>query len=389
MKKLLLQQLQDDQVPGALVYVNHPKLGRWSAALGSSDLNGAPLDIASYMRIGSVTKTLTATAVLQLVDKGLVGLDDPIERYLPGVVPNGGAITVRQLFNNTEDLGLNEALDAKPFQAFSPQQSIDIAFEHEPYFEPGTGWHYSNTNYIVLGLLLEQMTGMSVSDIFKQWIFAPLKMKRSVMPVGESAEMPNPHPRGYLFGTNVDSLKVYEALLKGDEKGSAVRVPQGVPPQDATDWNPYYTWTSGNAISTLSDIATWAKALATGALLSPKLHKQQLEPTRLPDGGVISYGLGITEVLPACESRKEVIPRFIGHNGAVPGFQSLVGYSPETGGTIVVLTNSEIAPNTPLLKALPADNLAKIIQQHVFLRRVNDDSRKPDHRCVTPFIEAP
>ena len=143
-------------------------------------------------------------------------------------------------------------------------------------------------------------------------------------------------------------------------------------------------------------MAIWAKALATGTLLSPELHRQQLEPTPLEvvvDGMVqvvtTSYGLGITEVLAGCESRKEVLPRFIGHNGAIPGFQSLVGYSPETGGTIVVLTNSGIAPNTPLLEAFPADNLAKIIQQHVFLRRVRDDSRKPDHRCVTPFIEAP
>jgi D-alanyl-D-alanine carboxypeptidase len=127
LRKLLLQQLRDNRVPGALVYVDHPQLGTWSTTLGSSNLTGAPLDIASHMRIGSVTKTLTATAVLQLVDMGLVDLDEPIDAYLPGVVPNGGAITVRQLlnmtaglFNNTEDLSLNEALDADPLQVFTP-----------------------------------------------------------------------------------------------------------------------------------------------------------------------------------------------------------------------------------------------------------------------------
>jgi len=208
LRKLLLQQLRDDRVPGALVYVDHPQLGTWSAALGSSNLSGAPLDIASHMRIGSVTKTLTATAVLQLVDMGLVDLDEPIDTYLPGVVPNGGAITVRQLlnmtaglFNNTEDLSLNEALDADPLQVFTPQQSLAIAFTNEgnPYFPPATpgkGWHYSNTNYIVLGLLLEQRTGIGVSSRFQQLIFAPLGMEHSVMPAIESAAIPHPHQRG-------------------------------------------------------------------------------------------------------------------------------------------------------------------------------------------------
>jgi D-alanyl-D-alanine carboxypeptidase len=264
LRQRLLRQMRQDRVPGALVYVDHPTRGIRSAALGSRDLTGAPLDLASSMRIGSVTKTLTATAVLQLVDQGLVGLDEPIETYLPGIVPNGGAITIRQLlnmtaglFNNTEDLGQNEALDADPFQVFTLQESLAIAFNSQknPYFDPGEGWHYSNTNYLVLGLLLEQKTGLPLSCLFAQEIFAPLGMGHSVMPALESAAIPSPHPRGYLFGTNVDSLKAYEALITGDTKGSIVRVPSGEPPQDATDWNPSYTWTAGSAISTLADMA--------------------------------------------------------------------------------------------------------------------------------------
>lgn len=381
LRKLLLKQLREDHVPGALVYVNHPRLGTWADALGSSDLNGAPLDISSHMRIGSVTKTLTATAVLRLVDRGIIELDKPIEFYLPGVVQNRGqgAITVRQLlnmtaglFNNTEDEGLNLALDANPYQVFTPQHSLNIAFgdDKNPYFDAGKGWHYSNTNYIVLGPLLERVTGVPVPALFQQLIFAPLGMRHSVMPEVASAAIPSPHSRGYLYGTNVDSLNAYLALIAGKQGPvTAVHVPPGVPPQDATGWNPSYTWTSGSAISTLSDMAIWARALATGTLLSPELHRQQVAPTTI-DQGVISYGLGIAEVLPACESRTEILPRFIGHNGAIPGYQSLVGYSPETGGTIVVLVSSEIAPNTPLLGALPADNLAKIIQQFVFLRPI-------------------
>jgi D-alanyl-D-alanine carboxypeptidase len=397
LRKLLLRQLQNDRAPGALVYVSHPSLGTWSAALGSSDLNGAPLNISSHMRIGSITKTLTATAVLRLADRGLIELDKPIAFYLPGVVQNRGqgVITVRQLlnmtaglFNNTEDEGLNLALDANPYQVFTPQHSLNIAFGNKgnPYFDAGKGWHYSNTNYIVLGLLLERVTGVPAPALFEQLIFAPLGMRQSVMPEVASAAIPSPYSCGYLYGTNVDSLNAYLALIGGKEgAATAVHVPPGAPPQDATHWNPAYTWTSGSAISTLSDMAIWARALGAGALLSPAMHQQQVAPTHFGNQGVVSYGLGIAEVLPACESRNEVLPRFIGHNGAIPGYQSLVGYSPDTGGVIVVLANSEIAPNTPLLEALPADNLARIIQQFVFLQRVQNGSSDFGKRCVTAF----
>ena len=133
LRPLLLQDLKATRTPGALVYIDDPERGRWSVALGSGDNSGTPLDLRSHMRIGSVTKTLTATAVLQLADRGLIGLDRPIERYLPGLVPNGKAITVRQLlnmtsglFNNTEDCSLNQQLDRNPHHAFTVRRGASL-----------------------------------------------------------------------------------------------------------------------------------------------------------------------------------------------------------------------------------------------------------------------
>ena len=340
LRPLLLQDLKATRTPGALVYVDDPERGRWSVALGSGDNSGTPLDLRSHMRIGSVTKTLTATAVLQLADRGLIGLDRPIERYLPGLVPNGKAITVRQLlnmtsglFNTTEDCSLNQLLDRDPYHSFTVREALSYAFRHPPYFPPGKGWHYANTNYDVLGLLLEKVTGQSAPVVLRRQIFEPLQLTGTALPGEGFAGLPRPHPRGYQFGTNVQGLNAYLALLRGDIDDARINVPRGTPPADATFWNLSYSWTSGSVTSTLADMAVWAKALATGRLLSPKLHRQQLRPA--PG---TTYGLGITQVLPG----------FLGHSGAVNGFQSVIGYSPKRGATIVVLVNNQLAPEHPV-----------------------------------------
>ena len=290
-------------------------MGSWSVALGSGDNSGTPLELRSHMRIGSVTKTLTATAVLQLADRGLIGLDRPIARYLPGLVPNGKSITVRQLlnmtsglFNTTEDCSLNQLLDRDPYHSFTVREALSYAFRHPPYFPPGKGWHYANTNYDVLGLLLEKVTGQSAPVVLRRQIFEPLQLTGTALPGEGFAGLPRPHPRGYQFGTNVQGLNAYLALLRGDIDDARIDVPRGTPPADATFWNLSYSWTSGSVTSTLADMAVWAKALATGRLLSPKLHRQQLRPA--PG---TTYGLGITQVLPG----------FLGHSGAVNGFQSV------------------------------------------------------------------
>jgi len=359
LRPLLLADLKATRTPGALVYVDDPKLGRWMAALGSRNLAGDRLRLDSHLRIGSVTKTLTGTAVLQLVDRGLVGLDRPIERYLPGLVPNGRNITVRQLlsmtsglFNTTEDVRLNALNDRYPHRSFTVPETLAFAFKHKPYFTPGQGFHYANTNFDILGELVERVTGMSLPNVFRRWIFAPLKLQGTELPpLGHVQRLPSPYSRGYQFGSNTQLNDAYLALLRGDLEHAQVRLPKGTPPNDATFWNLSYTWASGAASSSLLDMAAWAKALVEGTLLSVKLQRQRLQ---LVPGS--NYGLGIAEV----------VPGFMGHSGAVSGFQAVIGHSAARRATFVVLANSIIAPNTLLVEGLPADRMAGTIQRTLF-----------------------
>ena len=261
LRPLLLAKMRDLRTPGAIIFVDAPGQGSWTTTLGTSDLaTNAPIQVNSYMRIGSITKTFTATVILQLVDEGKLGLDDPVSKYQPEV-PNGVHITIRQLLNMTsglfeysQDLGYNQALDADPAKVWNLKDLLAISFKHPPDFAPGKGWHYTNTSYILLGMIIEQLTHQSVEEVFQQRIFTPLGMNGTSFPPLASSLISNPHPRGYLYGTNVDAMNALLNAFAGREQDAQVKVAPGALPQDATDWNPSSYWTAGSAISTLHDL---------------------------------------------------------------------------------------------------------------------------------------
>ena len=311
-------------------------LGAWTTALGTSNIaTGAPIQVKSHMRIGSITKTFTATVILQLADQHKLSLDDSVSTYL-SQVPNGKHITNRQLlivsswlFDYTEDQGFEkQAWGTDPFKVWTPQELLAIAYKHPPDFAPGEGWHYNNTNYILLGLLIEQRTHLSVAQAFQRYLFKPLHMDHAGLPTLTSASIPDPHPQGYSL------------LLPGRTQ-----------PVDATNWNPSWAWAAGGAISTVHDLQIWAKALATGQLLSAQMQHERLQlVSRSPS--FFRYGLGIVDIL-----------GFLGHTGQLPGFQSFMGYRPQDGATMIVLANLDAAPNG----STPADILAEgVIYQVLF-----------------------
>jgi D-alanyl-D-alanine carboxypeptidase len=340
LQPLLLAKMQQLRIPGAIIFVDDPGQGSWTTTLGTSDLaSKAPMQVDNYMRIGSIAKTFTATVILQLVDQHKLGLDDPVGKYQPEV-PNGKNITIRELLNMTSGLftydgdeGFAQASLADPYKVWDPKALLAIAFKHPPYFAPGKGWFYDNTNYILLGLIMEQLTHLPAEQAWQRSIFGPLGMRQTSLLPRSSSAIPDPHAQGYLYGT--------------DFTGTG-------PLLNVTDWNPSWTWTAGAAISTLHDLKIWAKALATGQLLSAATQKERLtwvNTGALYLGKPWLYGLGMTDYA-----------GFIGHTGVIFGFTSFMGYLPQKGATIIVLSNLYLVAGS----AAAAQKLAEVIQQELF-----------------------
>ena len=340
LRPLLVAKMQQLRIPGAIIYVDDPGQGSWATGLGMGILaSRQPMQVYNSMRIGSFTKTFTATVILQLVDQGKLRLDDPVSKYQPEV-PNGKNITIRELLNMTsglfdyyDDKGFVQAHLADPYKTWQPTELLAVAFKHPPYFAPGKGWHYDNTNYILLGLIIEQLTHLPAAQALQHYLFGPLGMRRTSLPPLSSSAIPDPHAQGYSYGTDFTG--------------------QG-PLLNVSDWNPSVAWTAGSAISTLHDLKLWAKALATGQLLSAATQQERLTWVTLGTwlGKPYRYGLGVVDY-----------GGFLGHNGQIAGFQSWMGYQPEMRATIIVLTNLDTAADG----SDPGDDLARVIQQELFV----------------------
>src|SRR4051812_30444924 len=187
--QIVATRLGGQMVPGAVAGVAIPGRGSWLSAQGIADLRtAAPITTDDHFRIGSVSKTFTATLVLQLVDEGKLNLDDTLEPYVPGI-PNGAEITIRQVLQMTAgiydfslDAQFAAAYDRDPTTLFTPDDVIAIVKRHEPDFAPGASLSYSDTNYILLGLVIEKLTGMSVAEALQESIFAPLGLTETSLP---------------------------------------------------------------------------------------------------------------------------------------------------------------------------------------------------------------
>ncbi|MFD7406742.1 serine hydrolase domain-containing protein [Streptomyces sp. NPDC059866] len=296
-----LQKVLDGIVAaGAPGVVAEVRDGRqvWTGRSGKADrTRGLPPRTDSRFRAGSVTKSFVATVVLQLTAEGELRLDDPVERHLPGVVPNGGKITVRQLlghrsglFNYTDRLwpgGFKEAYENR-FRHYAPGELIAEATRHRPLFAPGTSGSYSNTNYVLLGMLIEKVTGNSARTEIMRRIIGPLGLDGTSFPEA-SPRIPSPHARGYI-------------RLEGSAS----------PYTDMTETDMSWAWTAGALISTTHDLNIFYKALVGGRLLPAKLMKDMLEIHPLVDGS--SYGLGVARV------DAPEFGRAFGHTGGAPGF---------------------------------------------------------------------
>ncbi|HEX3812020.1 MAG TPA: serine hydrolase domain-containing protein, partial [Mycobacteriales bacterium] len=179
----------------------------WRAGSGTVKAGGSrPVDPTGAFRAGSVTKTFVATVIMQLVAEHRLRLDDPIDRWLPGLLPDEGKIKVRELLNHTSGLyNLTDALPLNPPIDFLPLRwktwttngLVKFAIAHGSVFEPGTAYHYSDTDYLVLGLLINRVTGRSYSQEISDRILRPLGLRHTEMP-GTDPHIPGSHAHGYL-----------------------------------------------------------------------------------------------------------------------------------------------------------------------------------------------
>ncbi|WP_410874455.1 serine hydrolase domain-containing protein [Nocardia sp. A7] len=300
-----------------------------TAGVGDID-TGAPIPDNAHVRIGSNTKSFVATVVLQLVAEGKVELDAPVERYLPGVVRgsgnDGNRITVRQLLQHTSGLpdylaGGDPNLRADPgtqqiapdpevirLRHFSPAELVRIAMTMPPRHEPGARSVYTNTNYILLGMLIEQVTGRPAADEISTRIIEPLGLRDTYFPAAGDIGVRTPHPRGY---QHIDGTRI-----------------------DFTDFDPSWGDTAGAMIATGSDLNRFFLALLDGKLL-PAAQLEQMRRTvifdRMPSAG---YGLGLVEQTTSCGKKT------VAHGGSIPGFDTRTGVTAE--GVAITITVNEL-----------------------------------------------
>ena len=314
----------ETSAPGAVMAVKTAE-GTWVATLGHQDwARTVPMAADVHQRIGSVTKTFTVTALLKLAERGALSLDDPIETYVPGL-PNGTA-TLAQLAemrsgipSYTFNQRFQEALFADPDTPWTPQQLVDLVKQEAPLFPPGEMTFYSNTNLVLLGMVIEQVTGEPIETVLAEQILKPLGLEQTLMPT--DASFAKPHARGY--------------TLQGVK---------GRQPVDATDWNPSWAWTAGAMNSNLNDLLVWGEALGTGkGILSPATQARRLASfdfsipiylgpdAQVPQTPARAYGLGLGRALD-----------WYGHEGEVPGFNTEVQHHRPKGITLVVMVNADI-----------------------------------------------
>jgi D-alanyl-D-alanine carboxypeptidase len=304
--------LQEASTPGLIVGVRTPA-GTWTAAYGKADPDkDTPMQVGMNTRVGSLTKTFVGTMIMQLEETGKLSLDDRIEKYIPGV-PNGGEISLRQLANMTSGVAsytrnsrFTDVYFRKPETIFKPEQLLAIGLADSPSFAPGARFDYSNTNTVLLGLVIEKVTKRPIAENLKLMVFEPLKLKSTSWP-SESADLPAPYAQGF--------------TLQGDAKDGK--------PLNATHWNPAWGWTAGELISNMDDLLVYGRAIGTGqGLLRPTSQVARLTSFPMPAG----YGIAM-----GCSGG------WVGHTGELPGYNSTLFYDTQTDTTVAVQTNSDIA----------------------------------------------
>ncbi len=308
--------------PGAILVVRQGDR-TVSLASGLADVaRKRPMHPADRFRIASLTKSYVAAVVLQLVAEGKLSLDDSVERRLPAAVPGGSKIKIRQLLNHTSGL-FDFAADPRVLKPYlkgnfgfhwAPRKLLQIGVAHKPLFAPGAGYAYSSTDYIVLGLIIEAVTGKPLGTELSGRIFRPLGLRATAFRT--TPRIANPYAHGYYVFAKPPATDV-----------------SGVSP---------YPWAAGAMVSTGADVLSFYRALLSGHLLEPKLlaaMKTTVPEGRRTDIPGSRYGLGLERFPTSCGFAW-------GHNGAIAGYL-VFGFTSKDGRRQAMLMVNEDGSTLP------------------------------------------
>jgi D-alanyl-D-alanine carboxypeptidase len=305
--------LTDAKQPGMIISITKGDEIVYEKAKGLANIETKePMDLKMRYRIGSLTKTFTGTIIMQLVDEGSLELDNALDEYFP-FVPNSKYITIRMLgdmssglYNYSEASEFEDSMNTNPLKKWKPKELVEIAIKKPVYFEPGKGFHYSNTNTILLGMIIEKLTGNTLATEMRKRIIDKLVLSETEFPI--SSEFTGIHSHGY----NEDDSKFLEPLT-----------------DVTTKHDPSWAWSAGAVISSLKDMKKYIKALVFGALVSKQMQAERMKWSL--DTPNLKYGFAIFKAG----------DDFYGHNGSYPGYHNVSVYSPKRDMTIIIFYNSQ------------------------------------------------
>ncbi|MGJ4845467.1 serine hydrolase domain-containing protein [Leifsonia sp. Le1] len=336
LKTAVTDAMKQAGASGAMVGVWAPWAGSWTDGIGTTTLKGSkPVTAGMTFRIAQNTMPMTCTVLLGLVDDGTVELDDPLTKWLPGLVGVDG-VTLRELCQNTSGIGdfqgqLNHIFLNNPTRQWPALELASDGLATQPFGKPGEKLGVSMTNFVLLGMALENAAGKSWQDLYSHYIFDKLGMTSSSFPGPSQLTVPGPHPAGYSVGI--------------DPAGAVVCEPM----RDVTQLSPSMGWTASGVVSNVPDLKAYVQALASGSLVSEKSAKAQA--TGIPNGSDWQkYGLGV-----------QILGPLRGSAGAMPGYLSALYSDPSSGLTIVVALNNS-TPGPAFAQYL-AQRLASIVSK--------------------------
>nr|WP_316525154.1 serine hydrolase domain-containing protein [Kitasatospora sp. K002] len=312
--------VKDDGMPAALASVKGPDGRTRTYTAGVGDIaTGAKVPVDGQIRAGSNTKAFTAVVVLQLVAEGKVGLDSPVETYLPGLLRGDGidgrAITVRQLLQHTSGLPDYMETPALPdfptiqYRYFEPRDLLDAALAQKAHFAPGTSWEYCNTNFVVAGLLIQKITGRPVGEEITKRVIDRAGLRHTSFPTPGDLTIHEAHPHGYY------------------------RDAPDATPLDYTEMDASPAWAAGAIVSTNTDLNAFYAALLGGRLLpAAQLAEMRTTVPAEPLGPGVRYGLGLQSKPLSCGGL------FWGHGGTTAGYRSRNGITDDGRAAAITVT---------------------------------------------------